>query len=181
MPSTETSNPQESRDAQQPSSARERTLLSGTPFGIYEIIGLLGTGGMGEVYLARDSRLGRKVALKILPGHVGPDRQQVERLEQEARSASALNHPNIVTIYELGTVGTTCYIAMELVQGDGVRQLLACGAMPLQKATQIAVQIADGLAKAHEAGIVHRDLKPENLMVTDDGFVKILDFGLAKL
>jgi predicted ATPase/serine/threonine protein kinase len=155
--------------------------LSGTKFGVYEILGLLGTGGMGEVYLARDTRLGRKVALKILPGNVGPDRQQVERLEQEARSASALNHPNIVTIYELGTVGATCYIAMELVQGDGVRQLLARGAMPLQKATQIAVQIADGLAKAHEAGIVHRDLKPENLMVTDDGFVKILDFGLAKL
>jgi predicted ATPase len=136
---------------------------------------------MGEVYLARDTRLRRKVALKKLRGNVGPDRQQVERLEQEARSVSALNHPNIVTIYELGSVDATCYIAMELVQGDGVRQLLARGAMPLQKATQIAVQIADGLAKAHEAGIVHRDLKPENLMVTDDGFVKILDFGLAKL
>ena len=136
---------------------------------------------MGEVYRARDSRLGREVAIKVLPGNVCPDRKRIERFQQEARSASALNHPNIVTIYELGEVGKTCYIAMELVEGVAVRDLLAAGPIPLAKVIEIAAQVADGLAKAHEAGIVHRDLKPENLMVSRDGLVKILDFGLAKL
>ena len=136
---------------------------------------------MGEVYRARDTRLGREVAIKVLPGNVRPDRKRIERFEQEARSASALNHPNIVTIYELGQVDATCYIAMELVEGDAIRDLLASGTIPLPKVIQIAAQIADGLAKAHEAGIVHRDLKPENLMVSRDGLVKILDFGVAKL
>lgn len=136
---------------------------------------------MGEVYRARDTRLGREVAIKVLPGNVCPDRKRIERFEQEARSASALNHPNIVTIYELGQVDATCYIAMELVEGDAIRDLLASGTIPLPKVIQIAAQIADGLAKAHEAGIVHRDLKPENLMVTREGLVKILDFGVAKL
>ena len=103
---------------------------------------------MGEVYRARDSRLGREVAVKILPGNLDPDRKRVERFEQEARSASALNHPNIVTIYELGQVDTTCYIAMELVEGEAVRELLAAGSIPLSKVIQIAAQVADGLAKA---------------------------------
>src|SRR5207245_447051 len=157
------------------------TLSSGTRFGRYEILSPLGAGGMGEVYRARDTRLGREVAIKILLGNLCPDMQRVERFEQEARSASALNHPNIITIYELGQVNSTCYIAMELVQGEVVRDLLRSGLVPLQKVIQVAAQVADGLAKAHEAGIVHRDLKPENLMVSRDGFVKILDFGLAKL
>jgi len=157
------------------------TLSPGTRFGAYEILSPLGAGGMGEVYRARDTRLGREVAIKILLGNLCPDMQGVERFEQEARSASALNHPNIITIYELGQVNSTCYIAMELVQGEVLRDLLRSGLVPLQKVIQVAAQVADGLAKAHEAGIVHRDLKPENLMVSRDGFVKILDFGLAKL
>ncbi len=136
---------------------------------------------MGEVYRARDSRLGRDVALKVLPGDLAADKERMQRFEQEARAASALIHPSIVTIYELGQAGDTTYIAMELVEGETLRALLLAGALPLRKAIQIAAQVADGLAKAHTAGIVHRDLKPENLMVSRDGFVKILDFGLAKL
>jgi predicted ATPase len=165
----------------QPSGGGPVTLSAGAQFGAYEILAPLGAGGMGEVYRARDTRLGREVAIKILPGNVCPDRRRIERFEREARSASALNHPNIVTIYELGQVDTTCYIAMELVEGEGLRDLLATASIPLAKVIQIAAQVADGLAKAHEAGIVHRDLKPENLMVSRDGLVKILDFGLAKL
>ena len=136
---------------------------------------------MGEVYRARDSRLGREVALKVLPEHLARDPLRLQRFEQEARSASALNHPNIVTIYELGQVESTYYIAMELVEGDTLRDLLSAGQVPLHKGIEIAVQVAEGLAQAHEIGIVHRDLKPENLMVSRDGRVKILDFGLAKL
>ncbi len=135
---------------------------------------------MGEVYRARDSRLGREVALKVLSDELACNPQHLQRFEQEARSASALNHPNIVTIYELGVVEGTCYIAMELVEGSTLRDLLTAGQVPLHKGIEIAAQVADGLAMAHEAGIVHRDLKPENLMVSRDGRVKILDFGLAK-
>lgn len=156
------------------------TLSPGSRFGAYEILSPLGAGGMGEVYRARDTRLGREVAIKILPGNLHPDPRRIERFEQEARSASALNHPNIVTIYELGEVDGTCYIAMELVDGKALRDLLA-SSIPLPQVIQIAAQIADGLAKAHAAGIVHRDLKPENVMVSRDGLVKILDFGVAKL
>src|SRR5438105_2000984 len=157
------------------------TLSSGTRFGRYEILSPLGAGGMGEVYRARDTRLGRDLAIKILSSKLSPGKQDFERFEREACSASALNHPNIVTIFELGQVDTTYYIAMELVEGELLRDMLAGGPIPLQKAIPIAAQAADGLAKAHEAGVVHRDLKPENLMVSSDGFVKILDFGLAKL
>src|SRR5260370_23065190 len=156
-------------------------LTSGTKLGPYEIIELLGAGGMGEVYRARDARLDRSVAIKVLPAAFSADRDRLRRFEQEARSASALNHPNIITIYELGKAGSTHYIAMELVEGKTVRGLLVSGLLPVRKAIEIAAQVADGLTKAHEAGIAHRDLKPENLMVSDDGFVKILDFGLAKL
>ena len=143
----------------------------------------MGAGGMGEVYRARDSRLGRNVAIKILPDEISAnaDSNLLLRFEREARSASALNHPNIITIYELGQHGSTHYIAMELVEGKTLRELLAGGSLPIQQAIEIAAQISEGLAKAHEAGIAHRDLKPENLMVSADGFVKILDFGLAKL
>src|ERR1700681_664521 len=156
-------------------------LTSGTKLGPYEIQSPLGAGGMGEVYRARDTRLDRSVAIKILSAAFSADCDRLDRFEQEARSASALNHPNIVTIYELGQDGSTHYIAMELVEGKTVRELLVSGLLPVRKAIEIAAQVAEGLTKAHEAGIAHRDLKPENLMVSDDGFVKILDFGLAKL
>jgi predicted ATPase len=136
---------------------------------------------MGEVYRARDTRLNRSAAVKILPGAFSTDHERLQRFEQEACSASALNHPNIVTIYELGHDSSTHYIAMELVDGKTLRELLVAGALSAQRVIEIAAQVAEGLAKAHEAGIVHRDLKPENLMITQDGFVKILDFGLAKL
>jgi predicted ATPase/serine/threonine protein kinase len=157
------------------------TLVPGSTLGPYEIVSSLGAGGMGEVYRARDTRLGRDVAIKILPAAFFANSDRLDRFEREARSASALNHPNIVTIYELGQDGFTHYIAMELVEGKTLRKLLGAGLLPTRKAIEIAVQVAEGLSKAHEAGIMHRDLKPENLMVSQDGFVKILDFGLAKL
>ena len=156
-------------------------LSPGTLFGSYEIMERLGAGGMGEVYRAKDTRLGRQVAIKIIlrDRHSQPD--ALARFEQEARSACALNHPNVVTIYELGHLNGTHYIAMEMICGETLRALLTSGPLPFRKAVAIATQIADALAKAHETGLVHRDLKPENLMVTQDGTVKILDFGLAKL
>ena len=157
------------------------TLAAGSRLGPYEILAPLGAGGMGEVYRARDPKLGREVAIKVLPAEVSSDRDRLARFEQEARSASALNHPSIITIYEIGTAGSVSYISMELVEGKTLRELVAEGPVPLRSLVAIAAQIADALAKAHEAGIIHRDLKPENLMVTRDGFVKILDFGLAKL
>ena len=155
-------------------------LSPGARLGAYSILSRLGAGGMGEVYRARDTRLGREVAIKVLPDRLSSDKERLDRLEQEARSASALNHPNIVTIYELGQVDSNYFIAMELIEGGTLRELLASGQIPWRKTVRIAAQVADGLAKAHEAGIVHRDLKPENLMISKDGFVKILDFGLAK-
>ncbi len=150
-------------------------------FGPYEILAPIGAGGMGEVYRARDRRLGREVALKVLPADLSADVDRIARFEQEARSASALNHPNIVTIHEIGRHGDASYISMELVDGKTLRELMASGPTPIRKLLGIAAQVAEGLAKAHTAGIVHRDLKPENVMVSKDGFVKILDFGLAKL
>ena len=157
------------------------TLPAGTRLGSYEIAGPVGSGGMGEVYRARDTKLSRDVAVKVLSQEVSRDTERLARFEKEARTASALSHPNIVTIYEIGRVNGTSFIAMELVEGKTLRELLASGALSLKKVLGLAAQVADGLAKAHAAGIVHRDLKPENLMVTRDGFVKILDFGLAKL
>ncbi|HEY3170529.1 MAG TPA: serine/threonine-protein kinase, partial [Thermoanaerobaculia bacterium] len=156
-------------------------LSPGTHLGPHEVLAPLGRGGMGEVYRARDSRLGREVALKILPAALASDPLRLGLLKHEARSASALNHPNIITIYEIGQADSTFYIAMELVEGASLRELVLTGPLPLRRLLSIAAQIADGLAKAHGAGIVHRDLKPDNLMVSNDGFVKILDFGLAKL
>lgn len=152
----------------------------GFRLGRFEIVAPLGAGGMGEVYRARDLRLERTVAIKLLPADVSANSDRLRRFEQEARSASALNHPNIVTIYELGKDGSAHYIAMELVEGQTLRQLLEAGLLPTRKAIEIAVQIAEGLTKAHEAGITHRDLKPENIMISHDSFVKILDFGLAQ-
>jgi serine/threonine protein kinase len=136
---------------------------------------------MGEVYRARDPRLGREVAVKVLSSEFSSDADRRARFEQEARSASALNHPNIVTIYEIGSSDATTYIAMELVDGKTLREVLQAAPLPTRKLLELAFQLADGLAKAHAAGIVHRDLKPENVMVSRDGTVKILDFGLAKL
>jgi predicted ATPase/predicted Ser/Thr protein kinase len=156
-------------------------LNPGDKLGSYEIVGPLGAGGMGEVYVARDVRLDRSVAIKILPAEFAADNDRLRRFEREARAASALNHPNIVTIYELGQQDSAHYIAMELVQGKTLRELFVAGSLPIKTAIDIAAQISEGLSKAHEAGIAHRDIKPANLMVTSDGLVKILDFGLAKL
>src|SRR6476619_6923125 len=139
---------------------------AGARLGPYEVISPLGAGGMGEVWRARDTRLSREVAIKVLPADVADDASRLRRFEKEARAASALNHPNIVTIYDIGSADSVSYIAMELVAGKTLRELLVSGPMQVKKLLGIATQIADGLARAHEAGIVHRDLKPENAMVT---------------
>ncbi len=149
--------------------------------GQYEILGPLGAGGMGEVYVARDPVLGRKVAIKVLPVRLSEDRETLARFTHEARSASSLNHPNIVTIHDIDTEGGRPYIVMEYIEGRDLRSYVAEGPLTARKTLEIAAQIAEGLAAAHGQGIVHRDLKPENVMVTNDGFVKILDFGLAKM
>lgn len=155
-------------------------LSTGTKLGPYEIIDPLGAGGMGEVYRARDSRLARDVAIKVLPADLGSNPERLSRFNQEGRSASALNHPNIVSVYDIGTHDSIFYLAMELVDGKTLRQILSDGLIPLRKVLHLAAQLADGLAKAHAAGIIHRDLKPENIMITGDGLAKILDFGLSK-
>jgi predicted ATPase len=157
------------------------SLAPGSKLGPFEIVSFLGEGGMGEVYRARDTRLERAVAIKLLPAKFSASGDRLERFERGARSASGLNHPNIVTIYELGQDNSAHYIAMELVEGKTLREILVSGPLPMRKAIEIAAQVAEGLTKAHEAGIIHRDLKPENVMVSNDGLVKILDFGLAKL
>jgi eukaryotic-like serine/threonine-protein kinase len=149
--------------------------------GHYVVLGPIGSGGMGEVYVARDPKLGRKVAIKLLPVRMASERDTLTRFTQEARSASALNHPNIVTIHEVGADEGTPFIVMEYIEGTDLRTLINGGSVPVSKVLDIGAQIADGLAAAHERGIVHRDLKPENIMLTRDGFAKILDFGLAKM
>ena len=154
---------------------------TGAQLGPYEIVGALGAGGMGEVYRARDSRLGREVAVKILPTAFASDDDRLRRFEQEARTAGLLNHPNILTIYDVGTHHSHPYIVSELLEGETLRMRLQHGALPPRKTVELALQIAYGLAAAHEKGIVHRDLKPENLFITADSRAKILDFGLAKL
>ena len=157
------------------------TLTPGTKLGTYEIIGLLGAGGMGEVYRARDSQLGRDVAIKVLPAFLSRDPDRLRRFEQEARAAAALNHPNILAVYQMGVHEGAPYLVSELLEGSTLRERLARGPLAARKAVEYAAQTAHGLAAAHEKGIVHRDLKPENLFVTNDGRLKILDFGLAKL
>ena len=157
------------------------SLSSDTKLGPYEIQSPLGAGGMGEVYLATQTNLARPVAIKVLSSVFVSDTERLRRFEQEARAASALNHPNIISIYDVGRENDIAYIAMEFVDGRTLRVLLESGPLSIRKALQLACQVADGLAKAHSAGIVHRDLKPENIMVAKDGFVKLLDFGLAKL
>ncbi len=156
-------------------------LERGSRVGPYEIVLRIGAGGMGEVYRARDPRLGRDVAVKLLREDAASNREGLKRFISEAKAASALNHPNILTVHEIGETEAGPYIVTELVDGETVRALLEREPLSVERALDIAIQAADGIAKAHEAGIVHRDLKPENLMLTRDGFVKILDFGLAKL
>jgi eukaryotic-like serine/threonine-protein kinase len=156
-------------------------LTSGTKLGPYEIVAPLGAGGMGEVYRSRDSRLGREVAIKVLPASFHLDPERPRRFEQEARAAGALNHPNILAVYDVGTHDGAPYLVTELLEGATLRDRLRDGALPSRKAVDYAVQIAHGLAAAHDKGIVHRDLKPENVWVCSDGRAKILDFGLAKL
>jgi eukaryotic-like serine/threonine-protein kinase len=156
-------------------------LTLGTKLGPYEIVSLLGAGGMGEVYRARDSRLKREVAIKVLPRELSLDADRMRRFEQEALATAALNHPNILAVFDIGTSEGSPYVVSELLEGETLRERLRSGSIATRKALDYALQIAHGLAAAHEKGIIHRDLKPENLFVTKDGRVKILDFGLAKL
>src|SRR6266540_5265681 len=156
-------------------------LTAGSRLGPYEILSPLGAGGMGEVYRARDPRLGRDVAIKVLPASFSADPDRLRRFEQEAQAAGALNHPNITIVYDIGTHENAPYVVQELLEGETLRMELSGGRFSPRKAIDYALQITQGLAAAHDKGIVHRDLKPENLFVTKEGRVKILDFGLAKL
>jgi eukaryotic-like serine/threonine-protein kinase len=156
-------------------------LTAGTKLGQYEILSPLGAGSMGEVYRARDTRLNRDVAIKVLPELVSADAQRLLRFEHEARAAAALNHPNILVVYQMGTYEGTPYLVSELLEGKTLTEVLRRGPLPLRKVVHFGIQIAHGLAAAHEKGVVHRDLKPDNLFVTKEGRIKILDFGLAKL
>ncbi|HZD30315.1 MAG TPA: serine/threonine-protein kinase, partial [Candidatus Angelobacter sp.] len=155
-------------------------LNPGTKLGPYELIALIGAGGMGEVYRARDSRLGREVAVKILPASFAADPDRLRRFEQEARAVAALNHPNILAVHDLGQHDGTPYMVTELLDGESLRAILARGPLSHRKAVDYAIQTAQGLAAAHGKDLAHRDLKPDNLFVTREGRVKILDFGLAK-
>jgi tetratricopeptide (TPR) repeat protein len=156
-------------------------LAAGTTLGPYRILAPLGAGGMGEVYRARDTRLGRDVAIKVIHAAVARDPDRIKRFEQEARAAGALSHPNVCAIYDIGTHEGSPFVVMELLEGESLREKLRAGPLPIRKSIDYAAQAAHGLAAAHEKGIIHRDLKPENLFVTNDGWVKLLDFGLAKL
>ena len=156
-------------------------IATGSQIGRYEVLSLIGEGGMGKVYLARDIRLGRTVALKILPVEIASDPKRIYRFVQEARAASALNHPNILTIYEIEQTGDAHYIATEFIEGVTLRDHLSRTKLSISETLDIAAQIASAIAAAHEVGVVHRDLKPENIMVRPDGLIKILDFGVAKV
>src|SRR5713226_6737789 len=157
------------------------TIAAGTKLGRYEIRSQLGAGGMGEVYLAQDSKLDRKVALKILPAEVAADRNRMSRFVQEAKAASALNHPNILTIYEIEQIDSMNFIATEFIDGETLRQRMRDAPLKLAEMLEIAIQTVSALVAAHAAGIIHRDIKPENVMLRRDGIAKVLDFGLAKL
>src|SRR5437762_3687241 len=156
-------------------------LLVGQTIGHYKLCERLGTGGMGEVYLASDITAGRKAALKLLPTRFTGDAERLKRFQREARAVVGLNHPNILTVYEIGEDHSTHYIASELIEGETLRQRLMRGRMELSEGIDVAIQVASALAAAHRAGIVHRDIKPENIMLRPDGYVKVLDFGIAKL
>jgi len=158
------------------------SLSPGSRLGPYEILAQIGAGGMGEVWRARDTRLGRDVAIKVLPASFSADPDRLRRFEQEARAAGILNHPNITAVFDIGESDDGApYVVQELLEGETLRNELAGGRLSPRKAIDHAIQIAHGLAAAHEKGIVHRDLKPENVFVTKDGRVKILDFGLARM
>ena len=159
----------------------EDSALSTRTIDHFQILSLLGRGGMGEVYLAQDIRLGRKVALKLLPAEFTADVDRVRRFVKEAKAASALNHPNILTVHEIGQVDGAHYIVTEFIDGQTLRQRMQAAKQSLSEVVDVAIQVAQALEAAHSAGIVHRDIKPENLMVRRDGLVKVLDFGLAKL
>src|SRR5436190_5605886 len=156
-------------------------LLVGRTIGHYKISERIGTGGMGEVYLATDIVAGRKAALKLLPTRFTGDDERLKRFQQEAHALVGLNHPNILTVYEIGEDHSIRYIASELIEGETLRQRLMRGRMQVGEAIDVAMQVASALAAAHEAGIVHRDIKPENIMLRPDGYVKVLDFAIAKL
>src|SRR5678809_1198294 len=156
-------------------------LAAGTKLGPYEVVAPLGAGGMGEVYRARDPRLQRDVAIKVLPSSLTRDPDRLRRFEQEARAAGALNHPNILAVYDVGSHEGAPYVVAELLEGETLREMLATGLLPQRKVINYATMLAHGLAAAHERGIIHRDLKPDNIFITKDDRVKILDFGLAKL
>jgi len=156
-------------------------LLVGQTFGHYKISKRIGSGGMGEVYLATDMTAGRKAALKLLPMRFTGDANRLKRFQQEARAVVGLNHPNILTVYEIGEDRSTHYIASELIKGETLRQRLRRGPMELSEAVDVAIQVASALAAAHETAIVHRDINPGNIMLRPDGYVKVLDFGIAKL
>src|SRR5437899_419146 len=160
---------------------RQSNSLIGRTIGHYRIEQRIGAGGMGEVYLASDMNVDRSAALKVLPAHLTDDAQRLRRFEREARAIAGLNHPNIMTIYEVGSADSTRYIASELIQGETLHQRLARGRIELNQAIEIAIQVASALAAAHSAGVVHRDIKPQNIMLRPDGYVKVLDFGIAKL
>ncbi len=157
------------------------TFSAGSRLGPYELISLLGAGGMGEVYRSRDPRLGRDVAIKILPSSLAADANRVGRFQQEAQATGQLNHPNVLTVYDVGEQDGICYIVSELLHGETLGLRLTRGRLPPRMALDFAIQIAHGLAAAHAHGIIHRDLKPDNIFITKDGHVKILDFGIAKL
>jgi eukaryotic-like serine/threonine-protein kinase len=159
----------------------EQGSIVGKQIGHYQVLSHIGRGGMGEVFLARDTSLGRKVALKLLRRDFTRNEERLRRFRQEARAASALNHPNIVTIHEIGQEDSLHFMATEYVEGETLRQHLAGGRMTLGQTLDVAIQVASALAAAHQAGIIHRDIKPENVMLRTDGYVKVLDFGLAKL
>ena len=156
------------------------SLMSGTKLGPYEIIAPIGAGGMGEVYKARDTRLDRTVAIKVLPEHLAKDPDRRERFEREARAVSSLNHPHICTLYDIGQEDGIDFLVMEHIEGETLAERLKKGAIPFDQALRCGMEVADALDKAHRQGVVHRDLKPGNIMVTKSG-AKLLDFGLAKL